>query len=94
MAGTGGKREGAGRKPVADEKKANQIFVEALKKFYHKEDGDDAKKAFVLTLLDSQRGQIFIAEHLFGKPKETVDQNLTLNNFNIKDIFSIDKTES
>jgi hypothetical protein len=36
--------------------------------------------------MESPRGQLFIAEHLFGKPKETVEQTLNINEFNIKDI--------
>ena len=37
-----------------------------------------------------QRGQIFIAEHLFGKPKDIVENTHTLNEFNIKDMFKFD----
>ena len=39
--------------------------------------------------MESQRGQIFISEHLFGKPKETVESNITLNDFSIKDLVNI-----
>jgi len=31
--------------------------------------------------------QIFVAEHIFGKPKETVETTLNVNDFNIKDII-------
>ena len=68
----GGKREGAGRKSKADEQKVNTIFLNALKQLHSKDDDDVAKIAFVKDLYESQRGQIFIAEHLFGKPKEIV----------------------
>jgi hypothetical protein len=91
MANKGGKREGAGRKPVADEKKVTALIVEAIKQ-YHNVDTDDAAKIhFITTLYEHTRGQIFLAEHLFGKPKETIDQNVTVSDFNIKDIFKIDK---
>ena len=84
----GGAREGAGRKTKADEQKVNTYFLNALKSLYSKESDDEAKVEFIKDkLLDSQRGQIFIAEHLFGKPKETVDQNVNINNFNLKDII-------
>ena len=84
----GGVREGAGRKTKADEQKVNTYFLNALKSLYSKESDDEAKVEFIKDkLLDSQRGQIFIAEHLFGKPKETVDQNVNINNFNLKDII-------
>ncbi len=79
----------AGRKTKADELKANTIFINALKVLY-KQDTDDANKvAFVVDLLDSQRGQIFVAEHIFGKPKETVETTLNVNDFNIKDYFKV-----
>jgi hypothetical protein len=41
--------------------------------------------------MESQRGQIFIAEHIFGKPKETIEQTTNISSINIKDLFSIDK---
>lgn len=89
MAGRGGKTEGSGRKPKADEQKVNTIFCNALKTFYKVDTDIEAKEKLVHTLLESQRGQIFISEHLFGKPKETVEQTLTLNDFNIKDLVRI-----
>ena len=89
----GGAREGAGRKPKADEEKVNNIFVTALKQLYKKGTEEEAKVAFVQNLLMSDRGRIFIAEHLFGKPKETIDQNVTIDNFSLKDVISFDKTK-
>jgi hypothetical protein len=79
----------AGRKTKADELKANAIFINALKVLYKQDLDDDNKIAFVVDLLDSQRGQIFVAEHIFGKPKETVETTLNVNDFNIKDYFKI-----
>lgn len=87
----GGKREGAGRKPVADEKKVNEIFLSALKRLKSVDTDEEAKILFAKDLLDTQRGQIFIAEHLFGKPKETVETTHNINDFNIKDVFNINK---
>lgn len=90
----GGKREGAGRKPVMEEAKVNAMFASALRKLYEVKTDEEAKEIFIRkTLMESQRGQIFIAEHLFGKPKETVDQNVTLTNFSIKDVVSFDNTK-
>jgi hypothetical protein len=84
----GGARAGAGRKPVADEKKVNNIFIQALKELYNKETEDETKIAFVKnTLMESQRGQLFVAEHIFGKPKETIETTHNINDFNIKDII-------
>ena len=83
----GGKREGAGRKPVAQEQKVNEIFLSALKSIKSVETDDEAKIEFAKDLLETQRGQIFIAEHLFGKPKETIDQNVSINSFELKDVI-------
>lgn len=93
MAGKGGKTEGAGRKPKADEEKVNTIFTNALKTFYKVDTNEDAKQNLVHTLLESQRGQIFVAEHLFGKPKETIDQTINVNQTDIKDLFNFDNTK-
>jgi len=91
----GGAREGAGRKSKVDEEKVNTIFLSALKDLYKKETDDDAKIMFVKSvLLESQRGQLFIAEHIFGKPKETIDQNVNLNSFELKDVIKFDNTKS
>jgi hypothetical protein len=82
-----GHKLGKGRPTKIDEQKANTIFLNALKDLYNTEIDDDAKETFVKkVLMESPRGQLFIAEHLFGKPKETVEQTLNINEFNIKDI--------
>ena len=47
----------------------------------------------VKELLESQRGQIFVAEHLFGKPKDTIHTTHTLNDFNIKDLIKFDTSK-
>lgn len=85
-----GGNKNAGRKPKVDEQKVNTIFVNALKELYNTETDDEAKITFVKnTLMDSQRGQIFIAEHIFGKPKDIVETTHNINDFNIKDIFKV-----
>ena len=73
MAGHGGARKNAGRKTKADEQKVNQIMLTALKRLHKVDEDEEAKIKFIQDLYESQRGQIFIAEHLFGKPKETVE---------------------
>jgi hypothetical protein len=89
MAGTGGKREGAGRKPVADEQKSNAIFLAAIKQLKSVSTDEEARIELAKDLMTFDRGKIFISEHLFGKPKETIDTNLTLNDFNIKELVRI-----
>jgi hypothetical protein len=73
MAFEKGHKLSKGRPTKADEEKVNTIFVNALKTLYKVETDDEAKEKLVHVLLDSQRGQIFIAEHLFGKPKDSLD---------------------
>lgn len=81
MAGKGGKREGAGRKTKAEEEQANVIMITALKEIYRKDTDEEAKIAFIKdSLMDSQRGQLFIAEHIFGKAPQEIKQT----NFNIE----------
>ena len=87
----GGKREGAGRKPVADEKKVTALISEAIKEYHNVDNDDDAKKHFIKTLYEHTRGQIFLAEHWFGKPKETIETTHNVNNFDIKELFKVDK---
>lgn len=72
MAGRGGARKGAGRKPKADEEKVNAIFLSALGEMYNKDSDEESKVAFAKDLLESERGKLFIAEHLFGKPKDNL----------------------
>lgn len=93
MAGKGGAIPGNGRKPKADEEKVNILFVNALKTFYKVDTDESAKEKLVHTLLESQRGQIFISEHLFGKPKETVDTTLNINQIDIKDVLNFGKSK-
>jgi hypothetical protein len=86
----GGARPNAGRKPKVEEEKVNNIFLKALGELYNKDTEEETKIAFVKnTLMDSQRGQLFIAEHIFGKPKETIEATHNINDFNIKDIFKV-----
>lgn len=84
-----------GRPPKIEEEKANTLFVRAIKELYRKDTDDEAKVSFIKnTLLDSQRGQIFVAEHLFGKPKETIEQTHNINSFDIKTLFEFDKDKT
>ena len=76
-----GNKHGKGRPPKIEEEKVNQLFINALKELYSVDTDEDAKKNFVKnTLMESQRGQIFIAEHIFGKAPQEIKQT----NFNIE----------
>ena len=90
----GGARPNAGRKSVAEEQKVNNLFITALKELYNKETEDEAKIHFIKnTLLESQRGQLFVAEHVFGKPKEIIETTHNVNNFDIKELFKFDNNK-
>tara|TARA_R110000772_G_scaffold7060_1_gene24242 strand:+ start:666 stop:962 length:297 start_codon:yes stop_codon:yes gene_type:complete len=90
----GGHKTNGGRKTKADELKVNELFNKALKVLYKQDTDEENKVNFIVDLLDSQRGQIFVAEHLFGKPKDISEVDLNVNEFSIKDIFKIDKDKS
>ena len=83
----GGARANSGRKSVAEEQKVNEIFLSALKSINSVETDEEAKTEFAKDLLGFERGKLFIAEHLFGKPKETIDQNVSINSFELKDVI-------
>lgn len=87
----GGKREGAGAKRKADVEKANEVFLSMIKSVHDVETDEEAKQQLAKTLYSFERGQMFIAEHIFGKPKETIETTHNLNNFDIKEMFQIDK---
>lgn len=83
-----GGNKNAGRKPKVDEEKANDIMLSAMREFYKVDTDEEAKIGLVKELLESQRGQIFISEHIFGKAKERVETTHNVNNFNLKDIIN------
>lgn len=93
MGQRGGARENAGRKPVADEKKVTELITKALKGYHSVDTDDEAKEKFIIDLYGTARGQIFLAEHLFGKPKETVNTNHSFDDVAIKDFFKFDSSK-
>jgi len=75
-----GNKLGKGRPTKVQEEKANEIMLGALKELYNTQTDDETKKTFVKkVLMESQRGQLFIGEHLFGKAPQEIKQT----NFNI-----------
>ena len=69
----GGARKGSGAKRKADIEKANEVFLSMIKSVHDVETDDEAKQELAKTLYSFERGQMFIAEHIFGKPKETIE---------------------
>lgn len=89
MAGKGGPRPNSGRKRVVDEQKSNAIFIAAIKQVKSVETDDEARIELAKDLLKFERGIIFISEHIYGKPTEKIDNNITVNEFDIKTIIGI-----
>jgi hypothetical protein len=85
----GGFRQGAGRKTIAEQEQRNNLMIGALHRIFGGDEDEDTKVNFLVELLQSPRGQMFVAEHLFGKPKELNETILSVNDFNIKDVFKI-----
>ena len=94
MAGKGGAIPGAGRKPVADEQKTNNIFLAAIKQIKSVNTDDEARIELAKDLLTFERGKIFISEHLFGKAKERIESDVNVTGMNLKDLISFGSTES
>lgn len=93
MAGKGGAIPGAGRKPVADEQKTNNIFLAAIKQIKSVNTDDEARIELAKDLLTFERGKIFISEHLFGKAKERIESDVNVTGMNLKDIISFGTSE-
>lgn len=83
----GGARPGAGRKSKAEEQKSNEIFLKMIKTLRKVETDEEAKLEIAKDLYMFERGCMFIAEHIFGKPEQTIKQDLTFNDFSIKDVL-------
>lgn len=81
----GGKREGAGRKPKADE----QELIERLSPLDNK-----GFKALKNGLEEGQSWAVkLFMEYRYGKPKQTINQTNThtFDNFDLKDLYGKDK---
>ena len=74
----GGKREGAGRKPKAEE----QQLVDTLKPLEPK-----ALKALEYGLDNNEQWAVKVYfERVYGKPKETISQSIDVNEFSIENL--------
>lgn len=69
----GGVRRGAGRPTRKKEGNITEIFNLAMKGVYRKRCSQEAKVEFAKKLLTFERGQIFVAEHIFGKAVQRTD---------------------
>jgi hypothetical protein len=74
----GGAREGAGRPKKLDEELANKRILRALKGVHKKESDEDNVNDFLKGFITTERGQMFIAQHLLGIPKQ-VNENRNMD---------------
>ena len=89
MSTHGGKREGSGRKGLSDEIKGFTLAQPHVQ---------DAFRVIAEIMIDETKRPTdriasakILIEYGCGKPKETVDNNITINDFNIKDIVKFNK---
>lgn len=87
MAERGGARPNSGRKPKDEENRIRDLMLPYSL---------DAIQCLANIIVDEKArhndkisASKIIIEYCYGKPKETVDNNITLNDFNIKDIVRI-----
>lgn len=85
----GGARKGAGAPIKAEQLKTNTIFISAIKEVHNIDSDDEARIHFAKDLLTFERGKMFIAEHLYGKPKEVIETTHNVNDFSIKELFKV-----
>lgn len=85
----GGARPGAGRKPKDEENRIRDLMkpysidaVVCLADIIRSEKSRDADKISAAKL---------IIAYTYGNPKETIETTHNVNNFDIKEIFNIDK---
>lgn len=78
----GGARKGAGRKPKIDE----LALIERLSPM------DDLALETMRTLIEANElGALkLFFEYRFGKPKQDIDANISLKDFNIKDVLKFE----
>ena len=89
----GGARKGAGAKRKADIEKANEVFLNMIKSYHDVETDDEAKQELAKTLYSFERGQMFIAEHIFGKPDQNINTKVEVSNFDISKLYDSEAKE-
>ena len=67
----------AGRPQKVTEELANTRILRALKDLHKKETDEDNVNEFLVDFITTERGQMFIAQHLLGKPKEVTETIVT-----------------
>jgi hypothetical protein len=92
MAERGGARQNAGRKPKDEENRIRDLMqpysldaIQCLASIIINESAKDSDRISASKL---------VIEYTYGKPKETVDQNITMSDFNIKELFKVGSSKS
>lgn len=87
MAERGGVRPNSGRKPKDEENRIRDLMqpysldaIQCLASIIVNEKARDSDRISASKL---------IIEYTYGKPKETVDQNITMSDFSIKELFKV-----
>jgi len=92
--GHGGARPNSGNKTKQDFEKTNNILLSAIKIIKDVTTDEEARIELAKDLLTFERGKIFVAEHVFGKPEQRVEQDINIKGVDLKDIISFGSTES
>ena len=85
----GGARDGAGRKTKAEELKVQRLGLDAIESVY-----GSVEKYYIHIAKESKDSfphLKLLQEYVFGKPKETIETTHNINDFNIKELFKVDK---
>jgi hypothetical protein len=82
----------AGRKPKDEENRIRDLMqpysldaIQCLASIIINESAKDSDRISASKL---------VIEYTYGKPKETVDQNITMSDFNIKELFKVGSSKS
>lgn len=91
MAGTGGARPNSGRKPKDEENRIRDLMkphsLDAIKCLVEIMNNEKARHT------DRISSAKLIIEYTYGKPKETIEQTHTINDFDIKDALGFGKSK-
>ena len=92
MAGPGGARPGAGRKPKDEENRIRDLMMpyslDAIQCLANIVVSDKSKDT------DKISASKIIIEYSYGKPKERVESDVTINTTTLKDLIKFGNTES
>jgi len=69
----GGARPGAGQPKKKATEHALYIMKKAIKELYNKDTDEESQVAFLKDFAQTPRGQQFVAEHLFGKAPQVIE---------------------